>query len=448
MTLDEELREALSRRARSLDPAPDPLAGIERRARGIRRRRAAAAVTSTALAVLAVVGAGSLLGPDGPGRKPGEVATSAAPTPAATPSAYPAALDLADPWPYRGDRAVIADRDGLTRAWSDSHPGTTSVVPLFGQVWEPSGQPEVVVLARGTSDRWGVLTGSEAGWQVAVDQPLTGETLLLVAPLPGDETARLLVVAAPEATDLAYREDDRTASQTQPVPLAVLAPGVATGPLPGDRPDDEVTGRAGDLVFGTSVPDLAPEPAAAPDNVVDWPVRGGPVDPQLVLTARSAYATAREVPVGEVQEKVLFTGSRGTGRGYLLGQFWRAGASSADTFAVRLSSPDDVEPQLYRPLSDSSAAAAMFLSGTSPGGGSLVVVPRPGTGQVLYAPSATAAFAPVGSDDPALDGVVVFGRPDSAERAGTDRVRLLDGDGRELATLDVFDLLCGATSCG
>ncbi|MCW2587053.1 MAG: hypothetical protein JWN55_2569, partial [Frankiales bacterium] len=42
--LDDQLRAAMHARADVLAPSPDPLAGIEARARGIKRRRAAASV--------------------------------------------------------------------------------------------------------------------------------------------------------------------------------------------------------------------------------------------------------------------------------------------------------------------------------------------------------------------------------------------------------------------
>ncbi|MDP9435273.1 MAG: hypothetical protein M3P93_08815, partial [Actinomycetota bacterium] len=59
--IDDELRAALAGRAAMLAPPADPMAGIERRARSIRRRRTGASVAGTALAVLAVVGVGATL---------------------------------------------------------------------------------------------------------------------------------------------------------------------------------------------------------------------------------------------------------------------------------------------------------------------------------------------------------------------------------------------------
>ncbi len=53
--IDDELRAALHGRAKALAPAPDPLAGIEARARRIQRNRVGAAVAGSALAVAATL---------------------------------------------------------------------------------------------------------------------------------------------------------------------------------------------------------------------------------------------------------------------------------------------------------------------------------------------------------------------------------------------------------
>ena len=62
--LDDELHDALHGRAATIVPPPDPMAGIERRAKGIRRRRLAASVAGGALALSAVAVAVPALLPD------------------------------------------------------------------------------------------------------------------------------------------------------------------------------------------------------------------------------------------------------------------------------------------------------------------------------------------------------------------------------------------------
>ncbi|MCW2776944.1 MAG: hypothetical protein JWN17_669 [Frankiales bacterium] len=449
-SLEDVLRSALSGRAATLAPPVDPFAGVERRARGMHRRRAGAAVAGTALAVLAVVAAVPLLsaGPSGPA--PGRVATSTAPT--ASPGRY--AFDPDSPWPYRGDTTV---RDAhlavWQRDWAAREAGAT-LVPLYGQVDEPSGHPELVFVSRLPGDdalTVGVATTDATGSRFVVGPGGEADAAVFVVRLHGDEGDRWVAVASPRTTRFEYAPDGSAFHDAAP-----LAPGVATGPVEQPRGAFDqllVVGPDGLLLAQTGVADeRATEPVAqtlGPVDLLGWPSRGT-VDPDLLLAARRAYADSRHVAdVGRVQEQVLVGGAPvDGGPGYLLGQFWLTGDRQADTFGV-VGGVDDLEVQT-RPRAG-AATAALALHLTAPGGsrgGTLVVVPRPGTGQVLYSPDAGAAFAAAGSDDPALDGVVVLGRPDSAERAGTDRVRLLDGDGRTTATLDVFRLLCGSTSCG
>jgi hypothetical protein len=72
----------------------------------------------------------------------------------------------------------------------------------------------------------------------------------------------------------------------------------------------------------------------------------------------------------------------------------------------------------------------------------LVVVPQPTTGQVLYAASATAKFAPANADQ---DGVYTIARDPKAQG---DRLQVLDGDGHQTFEGGVASQLCGVTSCG
>ena len=169
--LEDELRLALHGRASTVAPPPDPFPGVERRARGLRRRRVAASLAGTALAVLVVAGAVPLLTPDRTAAPDATDVATSAPAPAS-----PYAFDPEQPWPYRGDRAVLDE--GLNewrRAWAVREPGA-SFVPLYGRVWEPSGRPEVVfVSVDPTRDEllYGVATTGQSGpgFLVAGDRP-------------------------------------------------------------------------------------------------------------------------------------------------------------------------------------------------------------------------------------------------------------------------------------
>ena len=465
MTLDEQLRATLQGRAATLAPPSDPFPGVERRARGLRRRRVAASVAGTALAVLAVAGAVPLLAPDRsalPG--PSDVATappSVAPSPAASgpapsstatapASAY--ALDPAAPWRYRGQTdlggvATTQRREvaAYARAWTERHPGT-QVTPVFGQVWEPSGQAEVVVVSTGGDGaRWGVLAGGESGAEVVWDVPLEPDTTVLVAVLAGDTERRVLAVAAPEVArlQLVRLPGDRETRE----PLSMLAGGVGTGALGAGAADAEVRGLVRDRIVAAEVLPHAPSaPTAAPANVLDWPTRGT-VDPLLLLAVRRAYADVHHADVGAVEEKVLYAGAGEGGPGYLIGQFWLGGATEADTFGG-VGSDEDLRVETRPPTAADTKALALFLDASDGPGSALVVVPQPGTAQVAYSPGPTADFLPVNSKDPAASGVVVLPRTDAAERGGRERLRLRDRDGTTTATLEVVDLLCGETSCG
>lgn len=456
MTLDEELRAALSTRAATLTPSPDPLAGIERRARSLHRRRVAAAVTSTALAVLAVAGVGSVLLPDSTGRS-SEVATT--PTPDASPSvapsvapSVPSALDPDRPWAYRGTPVDRGTLDTFGRDWAARHPGS-ELVPLFGQVYAPSQRLEVVFVGRGAdADRWGVVTSSEAGSDFVLDVPLPAGSRSLAAALPGDEgTARLLVVAAPETGLARYSPDGVTWLDMSRTPSG--AAGVHVVALGADQDRDRY--RVPDAESGTVDEQEAPdsrasgatpaEGTAAPANVLDWPSRGT-VDGEVLLAAKAAYAESRQVAdASRVEEKVLFAGDDDAGNRYLVGQLWLRGDTDADTVGW-VDGPGDAQPELQlKPrVADGAEVVALHVQ-RAPGqaNDTLVVVPRPGTGQVMYAETAS-EWRPV--DMPSnLDGVaLVERRPD----AQGDRLQLLDGHGELFFEDEVTNLLCGVTSCG
>lgn len=450
--IDDELRAALRGRADVLTPAPDPLAGIERRARGIRRTRIATSVAGSALAIAAIALAVPALMPSAlPDQLPPPVATpgpSVAPSPAPSPAATALALDPAAPWPYRGDPEVRVqgDLDAYVVEFAARRGVLTDDVqlsPLFGQVYEPSGVPELVYVATVTSSGdtwWGVVRASESGPEILTDVPLAANTTALPAALPGDEVARLLVVAAPEVGTIEYGPD----AASEWAAMTRLADGVAVTPLEGESATDQVRVLApdGQVVFEGPAPELSElADTGDPDNLLGWGFRGT-ADQALEGRAAQAYAAAKGAARDDVSFSVLFTGDNDPGQRYTVLQAWVAG-QPAQVFGWIESPGRDPEPQL-QPVTEPGTAAVAILLTEIPGRTTdeLVVVPRPGTGEVLYKASATVQGRPatVGG----LDGVALVDRVLGAEG---DAIVLLDGAGKQTFQRPVSDLLCGETGC-
>ncbi|HWG93575.1 MAG TPA: hypothetical protein VNU66_05040, partial [Mycobacteriales bacterium] len=203
--IDDELRTAFSSRTDGVGLSPDFFSGVERRAKRLRRQRVAATVAGSALAV-------SALGLGGPlvassltrDTAPSSVATSAPDERIATFEEY--ALDPADPWPYRGsDSARAAMEDATAVQWAATQgadEADVELVPLWAEVFEPSGVATLVFLAREGEGpwHWAVASSSEAGPEVLRDELLGERTFGLGIALPGDEVSRLLVLSAPGTT--------------------------------------------------------------------------------------------------------------------------------------------------------------------------------------------------------------------------------------------------------
>lgn len=458
--IDDELRAALHGRASVLAPSPDPLAGIERRANRIRRNRAAAAVAGAALAVAAVAVAVPVLtpfsapAPTGPATEP---TLQQSPAPAESPYV----LDPTNPWPYRGDPdlAVQDDLDAYTAQWAVRHGTLTDdvdLVPLFGQVYEPSGLPEVfyLVTQRSTGEHWwGVAKATGSGPELVVDQSLPAGTKALSAALPGDEVARLLVVASPDVEAIEYGANDAT----EFAPMIELADGVAINPLDGDRATDQVRVLApgGEAIFVGPAPDpddsVDPPAAGQPTNLLThWPIRGdgtgGPPEQDVLDAFASAVKTIE--PEGQPQFRPLFVGSSEAGLSYTVGQAWMPGRQA---YPVSFTTGGESGPVFFiGPVTEPNPVVLAFSVCCAPGTttDTLVVVPEPGTGQVDYAASDGAAFEPAGVGQDSLYGVVLIDRD---PRAQSDRIRLLDGNGDlDNPTFEgpVFNLLCALNGCG
>lgn len=273
--IDDELRSALHGRAgdlpsTSFDMSPDFFAGVERRAKRIRRNKVAASVAGSALAVAAVAVAVPMLSSSTTSMQPAPPAT-APPSEAPRPESGPFALDPADPWEYRGDpiESLVSTVRTVGREWAVRHNSeSSSLAPLYGEVYEPSGQTVIVFVATDAQGDswWGVAESTESGPEFLLDQPLQDGTTALPAALPGDEVARLLVVASPQVGQIEYAPDGVS---FQPMsPTVSDEPGVAVTPLEGDPASDRIRvldgdGDLDDPVFEGPAPD-APGASSVP----------------------------------------------------------------------------------------------------------------------------------------------------------------------------------------
>lgn len=442
--LDDELRAALHGRATALAPSPDPLAGIERRAKRLQRNRIGAAVAGSVLAVAAVAAVVPALQQTAAQPNVPRVGASIPPSPQTS-----HALDPQRPWAFRGTPVDEGTSATVLREYALRHPDSlVTVTPLFAQVYEPSAQLEVVFLAEvDGAGRWGVAVSGESGPEFPVDEELAEGQAVLAAALPGDEQARLLVVTSPEAVSIDYGPDGGSDFSA----MGELARGVAVVALSGDATTDRVRVRFPDGAVTVPAPD-AEQPAAQPDNLLDWPSRGTELTPDLDAAVLTQFRAALPGLAAEPQDtgvryRPLFTGDTDGGVRYTFGQAWAVGGSA---YTVGVAEGGTEGAQFFLgPKTDPGSRVLSYLLCCQPGStvDTLVVVPQPGTGQVLYATGPQSELRPVGTGQDALDGVVLVDRD---RRADGDRLRLLDGDGDlDRPSFDgaVRDLLCGVTSC-
>ena len=460
--LDDELRRTLQSRATLLDPAVDPFAAVEARARSMKRRRTAGTVAGVALAVGLIAGGVPVLSGvlDSPTtRNPDRFATNQpnpSPSPSVDVTASEYALDPSDPWEYRGDPMVIAEgsTEVFAREWALRHRTALSAVdfrPLFGQVWEPSQVAEVVYVATLTETGesfWGVVMATESGPEFAYDVPLDADTEILAAPLAGDEVARLLIVAAPEVTSVEYAPNgtDWAAAVST---VGAGAPGGFIKGLEGDPATDRVRALVGgEVVDEIDAPDFATQGSVdgAPSNALPWPIRGTN-DDALVLRAVAGYARAVEADPATVEHRTLFVGDNDSGQKYALLEAWTP-SGRAQSFGWIETPGRDPEPVLQPEIAPGTVVLALLLTEV-PGStvDQLVVVPAPGTGQVLYGEAAS-EYRPAGGGQDHLDGVVIIDRQKGARG---DMLKVYDGDG-DLSAPPMFEgavdsVLCGQTEC-
>ncbi|MDT7551007.1 MAG: hypothetical protein QOE84_3401, partial [Actinomycetota bacterium] len=333
--LDDELRALFQERADVLAPSADPMAGIERRAKRMRRNRVAASVAGTALAVAAIaVAVPSLV----PGRDGAASQLGSTPSPSVVASPSPAhsygpnELDPQHPWTYRGDSSLLVygNITTLLREWQIRHPGSV-INPVFGQVYAPTKAPEIVFVSHAPGeDRWGVSTTTESGTEFLVDELLPVPSTALMAVLPGERAPRLLILAGPATGQISYAADG---TNFQAIPG--VEPGVAFVPLQGDTTHDRVqvldgNGNIDAPVFEGAAPDAStntPSPAAgsAPANALEWAPRGATPAPALLEQATTAFATSLGAKRQDVEARVLYAGTDKAGADYVFLQAWMRG---------------------------------------------------------------------------------------------------------------------------
>lgn len=441
-TMDDEVRATLRERASLIAPPLDVFDGVERRAKQMHRNRVAASVTGAvaAVVVVAIVVPTVLSGSSGHRVATTTQTATQQQTQRATPSTSSKyALDPAKPWAYRGDPKAISSGTLATfrHDWAAKHPGSV-LQPLWGEIYEPSQQPEVVFVAKvGDGARWGMVTAASGGSQFIVDAPLAADAVVLPVVAPGDEGARLLAVSAPNVKAIQYAGDGVTFKD-----MTQLAPGIAVAPLEGNQAIDQlrVVGADGETAYQGAVPDSSV--GAEPANLLNWPTRGT-VPSGLLQEATAAYAQSRQQTAAVVQTKVLYGGKDAAGTQYLLAQAWISGDQAASTVGYLKHADGSYELQLKTQVAANAPLVVLDVT-DSPATATetLVVVPQPTTGQVLYASSPTGKFTPAKAD---RDGVFEISRDPKAQGV---RLQVLDGDGRQTFEGAVASQLCGVTGCG
>ena len=215
--------------------------------------------------------------------------------------------------------------------------------------------------------------------------------------------------------------------------------------LPGDP-----TGKLTPATQGpTPTAPQTTEPAAQfPANLLQtWPQRGTANRPPSVDELVRAFADGmnRSADVGQVRYRDLFVGDTGKGEAFTVGQAWFDGEGKAYNVSYTTGTPDGPVFALGKPTRRDPVALAFLIPNLAGMSDLLVVVPQPGTGQVLYSPGSD-HYRPITGQD-RYDGVVVIDRP-----TGTllDQLELLNGDGDADAPMYkgfVEPFLCDMDEC-
>lgn len=418
--IDDELRTTLQRRSTDVSPLPDPLGGITSRARRLRRRRVAAAMGSAAVVVAAVAVAVPLAMGGGTGTTVRQPAGSAEPTPSSQ-----GALDPAQPWAERGlvGKEVVASSCAQCRPLFTQQFGSTTETFAVGE-----NPDSALFLARDYTTANGAV--------LQQTQDLPKDLRVLTWALDGDATnpGRLVVIAAPDAL-VEYAPEGTGYQQISDVGQAPK--GIGLVPLEAAAPKDTVRVTEAD---GTQVvvaaPDWKPADTSTPVNVLGWVHRGSA---QKLSDAAVVAKFDAALPGTGGHYRSLVDGTS-NGLDFTFGQAWHDGDAAAHTVAYDSSGVLFLGPETPR---DPWVMAAVFSRTNA--ADLLVVLPRPGSGRIGYAPSATAAFTDIASGRSDLNSV---GLVDRDPKALDDRVQVHRGDDSVILTEGVAKLTCGTKDCG
>jgi hypothetical protein len=428
--LDDEVRSLLQSKAAGVDPAPDPLGGIESRARGLRRRRVLTSVSGAAAVVVAVAVAVPLLvsGSDTATRQPGGT-----PTPTAETPFRPANLL---PWPRPEALEIFGSsinylspigrlmgepdyaRVGYQPLWTGSVEGSAAVT--VGEAWKGTEPARLVTV--GAGDQLG---------------PVVDPSQSVVAFAVGGDKGTLIVVAAPDAV-VEYAADGSSYQQISDVGQAPK--GIGLVPIEAEDPNDtiRVTEADGSVVVQPA-PDWTPVDTTTPVNVLDtWVHRGYR---QVLSTAAVVHAYEQATGLsGGGQYRSLYDGSH-LGVSFTIGQAWTSG-EPAHTVALLSDGTFFLGPVTPRdPWLLGTLLATRHLVGSD----LLVLLPRPGAGRIGYSPDGTSPFTDVANGRSDLNPVAVLDRD---PKATADRVQVHRGDDSVILTEGIAKLTCGAKDCG
>jgi hypothetical protein len=210
--LDDHLRRAMRAHADVLAPSPDPLAGIESRARAMKRRRVVATVTGAALAVAAIAVVVPSLA--SLGSKPSQLATQGpTATLSATPATVAAPSNVLSSWPKRGvatagpPQAELLARFAQARnrpadqaSYRPLYTGRTAsgIRYTYGQAWFTGD-----AAANGVGYATGGTNGPD--FIIGPATPNRVEVLgYLITGQPGATTDLLVVIPSPRTTQVLY----------------------------------------------------------------------------------------------------------------------------------------------------------------------------------------------------------------------------------------------------
>lgn len=262
---------------------------------------------------------------------------------------------------------------------------------------------------------------------------------------------------APSSDPLAGIEARATRIRRRRVAAAVTGAAAAVAAValvvPGLLPERTTTVQPGATppasVSASASPSAAPSQTAdVPANLLHWELRGtDAVSPStLDLRTRFAQALNRSGDAEQTMYSPLYV-DRVDGVAFTTGQAWFDGSDNAYTVSYAVG-PDNVPQFFLGPVTPTAPWGLAFLISGIPGHDLLVVVPRPGIGQVSYSAHASGGFDPVANGRSDLDGI---GLVERGLNAFDDRLEVLDGDGNmdhPLYRGPVTPLLCGLKDCG